>query len=52
MFPETTRVARSSECRQIMQKILTKQADRDKIFKIIQRKVLKGTHLPVIVKKI
>ena len=27
--------------------VLPKQADIDKILKIIQRKVLKGTHLPV-----
>ena len=32
--------------------ILTKQAYIDKILKIIQRKVLKGTHLPVTVKEI
>ena len=31
---------------------LLKQADIDKILKIIQRKVLKGTHLPVTVKEI
>ena len=31
----------------IVQKYLPKQADIDKILKIIQRKVLKGTHLPV-----
>ena len=36
----------------LVQKILTKQADIDKILKIIQRKVLKGTHLPVTVKEI
>ena len=30
---------------------LLKQADTDKILKIIQRKVLKGTHLPVAVKE-
>ena len=35
-----------------MQKFLTKEADKDKILKIIQRKVLKGTHLPVTVKEI
>ena len=29
-----------------------KQADIDKILKIIQRKVFKGTHLPVIIKEI
>ena len=31
---------------------LTKQADIDEILKVIQRKVLKGTHLPVEVKEI
>ena len=36
----------------LVQKFLLKQADIDKILKIIQRKVLKGTHLPVIVKEI
>ena len=34
------------------QKFLLKQADIDKILKIIQRKVLKGTHLPVTVNEI
>ena len=33
-------------------KLVPKQGDIDKIFKIIQRKVLKGTHLPVTVKEI
>ena len=32
----------------LVQKFLLKQADIDKILKIIQRKVLKGTHLPVV----
>ena len=35
----------------LVQKISLKQADIDKILKIIQRKVLKGTHLPVTVKE-
>ena len=30
----------------IVQKYLPKQADIDKILTVIQRKVLKGTHLP------
>ena len=30
----------------------TKQTDIDKILKLIQQKVLKGTHLPVIIKDI
>ena len=32
--------------------LLPKQTDIDKILKIIQRKVLKGTHLPVTIKEI
>ena len=36
-----------------MQKFfLPKQADIDKILEIMQRNILKGTHLPVIVKEI
>ena len=36
----------------LVQKFLPQQADIDKILKIIQRKFLKGTHLPVIEKEI
>ena len=36
----------------LVQKFLLKWADIDKILKIIQRKVLKGTHLSVTVKEI
>ena len=36
----------------LVQRFLLKQADIDKILKIIQRKVLKGTHSPVTVKEI
>ena len=36
----------------LVQKSLLKQANIDKMLKIIQRKVLKGTHLPVTVKEI
>ena len=36
----------------LVQKFLLKQADIDKLVKIIQRKVLNGTHLPVTVKEI
>ena len=36
----------------LVQKFLMKQTDRDKILKIIQQKVLKGTHLPIIIKYI
>ena len=35
-----------------MQKFLLKQTNIDKILKFIQRKVLKGKHLPVPVKEI
>ena len=36
----------------LIHKILPKQTDIDKILEVIQRKVLKGTHLPVEVKEI
>ena len=36
----------------LIQKFLPKQADIDNILKIIQRKVLKGTHLPITIKEI
>ena len=35
----------------IVQKYLPKQTDIDKILKVIQRKVLKGTHLPITIKR-
>ena len=36
----------------LVQKFLPRQTDIDKILEIIQRKVLKGTHLPILVKEI
>ena len=36
----------------LIQKFLPKQTDIDKILDIIKRKVLKGTHLPLIIKEI
>ena len=36
----------------MIQKCLPKQADIDRILKVIQRKVLKSTHLPVELKEI
>ena len=36
----------------LIQKCLAKQADIDRILKVIQRKVLKGTHLPIDIKEI
>ena len=35
----------------LIQKLLPKQAGIDKILKVIQRKVLKGTHLQVDIKE-
>ena len=36
----------------LMQNFLPKQADIEKILKVIQRKILKGTHLPIEIKEI
>ena len=36
----------------LVQKYLPKQTDIDRILKVIQRKVLKGTHLPLTIKEI
>ena len=36
----------------LIQRVLPKQADIDKILKVILIKVLKGTHLPVEIKEI
>ena len=36
----------------LVKKFLPKQTDIDKILKIIQQKILKGTHLPVMIKEI
>ena len=36
----------------VVQKYLPNQADMDTILKVIQRKLLKGTHLPIIIKEI
>ena len=36
----------------VVQKYLARQADIDKILHIIKRKVLKGTHLPFVIKEI
>ena len=36
----------------LVQKFLPKQADIDKVLKVIHRKVLKGMHLPVTIKDI
>ena len=47
--PELDRLIRTGK---LVQKYLLKQAHINKILKIIQRKVLKGMHLPVNVKEI
>ena len=47
--PELTDLVNTNN---IVQKYLPKQTDIDKILKIIHRKVLKGTHLPVTIKEI
>ena len=51
-FPRSSRIKSLVNTGKLTQKFLPKQADIDKILKIIQRKVLKGTHLPVKIKEI
>ena len=51
-FQEPTELDSLIYTGRLVQNILLKQADKDKILKKIQRKVLKGTHLPVTVKEI
>ena len=48
-LPELTDLVNTER---IVQKYLPKQADIDKILKVIQRKVLTGTHLPITIKEI
>ena len=50
-FPEPQELEGLFNTGRLVQKFLPKQAYLDKILKIIQRKVLKGTHLPVAIKK-
>ena len=51
-FPEPQELESLINTGRLVQKCLPKQAERDKILKVIQRKVLKGTYLPVAIKKI
>ena len=51
-FKETQELESLINTGMLVQKVLLKQADIDKIIKVIQRKVLKGAHLPVTVKEI
>ena len=56
--PDTSYVQEPQELKdlidttKLIQKFLPKQADIDKILDIIKRKVLKGTHLPLMIKVI
>ena len=51
-FQESKELVSLINTGKLVQKFLLKQAELDKILKILQRKVLKGTHLPVTVKEI
>ena len=51
-FQEPVELKDLIDIRNIIQWFLPKQTDVDKILDIIKRKVLKGTHLPLMVKKI
>ena len=51
-FQESQELGSLINTGKLLQKVLPKQADIDKILKIIQRKILKGMHLPVTVKEI
>ena len=51
-FPEPQELESLINTGRFIQKFLLKQADINKILKIMQRKVLKGMHLPVTVKEI
>ena len=51
-FQEPPELENLVNASRLVQKFLPKQTDIDKILKIIQQKILKGTHLPVMVKEI
>ena len=51
-FQEPCELQSQVDTGKLVQNFLPKQADLDKILKIIQRKVLKGRNLPVTVKEI
>ena len=51
-FQEPVELKDLIDTRNIIQWILPKQTDIDKILEIIRKKVLKGTHLPLTVKEI
>ena len=52
IFQETEELENSLNMGRLVQKFLPKQTDIDKILKLIQQKVLNGTHLPVMIKEI
>ena len=49
-FQEPKEIENQVNMGRLIQKFLLKQADIDKILKIIQQKLVKGTHLPVTVR--
>ena len=51
-FQEPTELKDPINTNNVMQQILPKQTDIDKILEIIRKKVLKGTHLPLTIKEI
>ena len=51
-IPEPQELTNLIDTTKLIQKYLPKQTDIDKILDIIKRKVLKGTHLPLMVKEI
>ena len=51
-FQESKELESLVNTSRLVQTFLPKQSDIDKILKIIQQKVLKGTHLPVMIKDI
>ena len=51
-FQEPKELKKLVNTSNLIQEFLLKQADIDKILKVLQRKVLKGTHLPVQVREI
>ena len=50
-FSKTKRIGAPHEQRNLIHKYLQKQTDMDKMLEAIQRKVLRGTHLPVEIKE-
>ena len=51
-FQEPIELTDLIDTRNIIQRFLPKQTDIDKILEIIRKKVLKGTHLPLMIKEV